>query len=198
MGREKSAKLVDLFSDHFVDIWKLFSETASFLGRTPLFTQYEDQLRAWRRELQTSRQNIDVARRIRSELTELRKLLRLQGYDLSLAKQRLVFEGFRNDACLGEGFKRAVIFFGDNDIYWLTGEDNHIMLAQFLERQLENRSTDKKRIVIRGKHYLWYRRRGSDLVISGSDTEMKDDFERLKAIGEANSLYILGKLKGLR
>jgi hypothetical protein len=198
VGREKSAKLVDLFSDRFADIWKLFSETASFLGRTPLFNQYEAQLRAWRMELQSVRQNIDVARHIRSELTELRKTLRLQGYDLSLAKQQLIFEGFRNDACLGEGFRRVVIFFGDSDIYWLAGEDNHIMLAQFLERHLESRISDKKRIIIRGKHYLWYRRRGNDLVLSGSDTEMKDDFERLKAIGEANSLYVLGKLKGLK
>jgi hypothetical protein len=192
-GKKPSIK--ELLSDRFSDIWQLLSETTQFLSRTPVFGQYESQLRRWRLELQSGGQDAELSRGIRQELTELRKSLRLQGYDLSLAKQQLVFEGFRNDAALAEGFRRAVIFFGLEDIYWLAGEDNHIVLAELLEQQLAAAQVFKP---IRSKHYLWYRRRGNDLVLCGSDTEMKEDFERLKAMGEANSLIILGKLRGLK
>ncbi|MDR1929965.1 MAG: hypothetical protein LBQ44_04965 [Treponema sp.] len=188
----KKSTFKDLLLDRFSGIWQLLSETTRFLSRTPLFGAYESQLRQWRHELQSAGRDAELIRRIRGELTELRKSLRLQGYDLSLAKQRLVFEGFRNDASLGEGFRRVVLFLGDNDLYWLAGDDNHITLAELLERQLE-----RLRVPLRSKHYLWYKRRGNDLVLSGSDTEMKEDFERLKATGEANNLILLGKLKGL-
>jgi hypothetical protein len=189
----KKSTLKDLLSDRFSDIWQLLSETTQFLSRTPLFGSYESQLREWRLELQSNRQDPELSRRIRLDLTELRKSLRLLGYDLSLARQQLIFEGFRNDASLGEGFRRVVIFFGDEDIYWMSGDDNHIALAEMLDRQLSGSGRP-----VRSKHYLWYKRRGNDLVLSGSDTEMKDDFERLRAMGEANTLIILGKLRGLR
>jgi hypothetical protein len=189
----KKSTLKDLFSDRFSDIWQLLSETTQFLSRTPIFGNYESQLREWRLELQSGGHDPELSRRIRLELTELRKSLRLQGYDLSLARQQLVFEGFRNDASLGEGFKRAVLFFGDEEIYWMTGDDNHIMLAEMLETQVSTAF-----VPIRSKHYLWYKRQGNDLILSGSDTEMKEDFERLKAMGEAHSLIILSKLKGLK
>jgi hypothetical protein len=90
----------------------------------------------------------------------------------------------------------VVIFFAEDDIYWLAGEDNHITLAEMMEKQLD--ADSRRRGDIRSKHYLWYRRRGNDLLLSGSDTEMKEDFERLKAMGEANSLVILAKLRGLK
>jgi hypothetical protein len=73
------------------------------------------------------------------------------------------------------------------------GDDNHITLAEMLETQVSNTF-----VPIRSKHYLWYKRRGNDLILSGSDTEMKEDFERLKAMGEAHSLIILSQLKGLK
>jgi hypothetical protein len=187
--------LRDLLSDRFSDTWKLLSETSQFLSRTAVFHHYEDQLRSLRQDLQRAGNDSEIARRIREEITELRKSLRLQGYDLSLAKQSLVISGFRNDAALGEGFRRVVIFFGEEDIYWLAGEDNHITLAELLQRHLDNKGYHS---VIRSKHYLWYRRKGNELFLSGSDTELKDDFERLKAMGEANILVILAKLRGLK
>jgi hypothetical protein len=185
--------LKELLTDRFSDIWRLLSDTTQFLARTPVFDQYEEQLRQWRLELQSNEKDAELSRRIRAEITELRKTLRLLGYDLSLARQRLVIDRFRNDAALGEGFRRVVIFFAEEDVYWLAGEDNHITLAELLEHRLEN--VPRR---IRSKHYLWYRRVGDTLTLSGSDTETKQDFERLKAMGEANSLVILAKLKALR
>jgi hypothetical protein len=195
MAHGKTNRLADIFSDLFSDAWKLLSETTVFLSRTKEFHLYEDQLRLWRAELQASSKNPELTQRIRSEVTGLRKNLRLQGYDLSLGKQNLIFDGFRNDASMAEGFKRVVLFITDTDIFWLTGEDNHIALAGFLERQLE---TGYRQIRLLSKHYLWFRRVGTDLILSGSDTEMKEDFEYLKAMGEANKLLFLSKLKKLR
>ncbi|MDR2073400.1 MAG: hypothetical protein LBP60_08220 [Spirochaetaceae bacterium] len=195
--KKKSAFLENLLQDRFSDPWRLLSETSQFLSKTKIFQQHEDQLRLWRRELQSSGNNGDRAKKVREEITELRRTLRCQGYDLSLAKQNLVFDGFRNDASLAEGFRRVVIFFADDDIYWLAGENNHIILAEILEGQM-NTPSRRKWNIIHSKHYLWYRRRGNDLILSGSDTETKEGFERLKAMGDANSLFILLKLKGLR
>lgn len=194
-SQQRTGSLRDLLSDHFSDTWKLLSETSQFLSRTAVFYHYEDELRRLRQNLQRVGNDSEAARRIREEITALRKSLRLQGYDLSLAKQSLVISGFRNDAALAEGFRRVVIFFGEDDIYWLAGDDNHITLAELLERQLDSQA---HRAAVRSKHYLWYRRKGNELLLSGSDTELKDDFERLKAMGEANSLMILAKLRGLK
>jgi len=191
----KRNSLADLLSERFSDTWKLLSETSRFLERTPVFAQYEEELRLWRRDLQNAGNNRDESQRIRTDITELRRSLRQQGYDLSLARQNLVIEGFRNDSSLAEGFRRVVIFFGDDDTLWLSGDDNHVTLSEILERQLETR---RQKFNIRSKHYLWYRRKGNDLVLSGSDTETKEDFERLRVMSEANSLIILARLKELR
>ncbi|AEF84013.1 hypothetical protein TREPR_0059 [Treponema primitia ZAS-2] len=199
MEKKKTTRLTDILSDKFSDVWKLLSETTVFLSRTGKMDAYEIQLRVWRSELQTASRNPDVTQRIRSELTELRKQLRLQGYDLSLGKQNLIVDGFRNDACLGEGFRRVVVFISDTTIYSLAGDDNHVALAEFLERQLETESAAHKvRLQIKDRHYLWYLRHGQDLILSGSDTETKADFERFAAICNANSLFILSGLKHLR
>ncbi|MDR0323071.1 MAG: hypothetical protein LBI12_01325 [Treponema sp.] len=199
MEKKKNLKphsLKDIFSDRFTDTWKLLSETSMFLSRTHIFAHYEAELRSWRRDLANCEKNGDEHLRIRQEIIELRKTLRLQGYDLSLASQNLVIEGFRNDMSLKEGFRRVVIFFCDDIAYWLTGDDNHITLAELLEQKLD---THHRRLSgIRSRHYLWYTRRGNDLVLCGSDSETKEDFERLKAMAEANSLTILSRLKNLK
>ncbi|MDR1374301.1 MAG: hypothetical protein LBJ24_04945 [Treponema sp.] len=199
MGRRKSIRLADILSDRFSDVWKLLSETTLFLSRIGELPSYENQLRSWRLELQNSRKKQEIYPRIRSELTALRRMLRLQGYDLSLVKQNLVFDGFRNDASLGQGFTRVVLFISGDDIYWLCGDENHISLASHLERQM-GEWMNSKHIYIRitARHFLWYRRRGCDLILSGSDTEAKEDYAHLKAAGEANTLWFLAKLKNLR
>jgi hypothetical protein len=197
MAKGKPETLIEIFSDRFLDVWKLLSETTVFLGRTREFHLYEHQLRLWRAELQSSPKDSAAAQKIRSEVVELRKHLRLQGYDLSLGRQNLLFDGFRNDTSLGENFKRMVLFITSDDLLWLTGEDNHVTLAGFLERKIET-AMARTGIQIAGKHYLWYRRRVNDLILSGSDTETQEDYARLKATGEANPLFFLSKLKSLR
>ncbi len=190
--------LLSTFTDHFTDVWQLLSETTQFLSKTKEFANYEAQLRRWRSELQSKRHDSETTMKVRNELVNLRKHLRLMGYDLSLAKQTLKFEGFRNDACIRDGFKRLVMVFTDKDLYWMTGEDNHISLSEYLERRLETALASGTIEQIRDRHYLWYKRQGNTLVLSGSDTETKEDFERLAAIGAANPLWLLGKLKGLK
>jgi hypothetical protein len=198
MKNKKAGGLINRLSDRFGDIWKLLSGTTVFLSRTDEMYLYEDQLRRWREELHRSGKDSSAAARIRGEITELRKQLRLQGYDLSLGRQHLVIDRFRNDSCLAEGFRRVVLFFSADTIYYITGTDNHIALDGLLEDHVGKMIRAGKRIIIKEKHYLWYRRQGPDLVLSGADTETKEDFERLKALGESSSLFILSSLKQLK
>ncbi|MDR1277462.1 MAG: hypothetical protein LBK02_01790 [Treponema sp.] len=199
MAIKKTGSLADLVSDKFSDIWKLLSETTVFLSRTGESDTYEKQLRSWRSELQSAGRNTETAHRIRSELTELRKHLRLQGYDLSLGRQNLIIDGFRNDTCLGEDFRRVVLFIAEDQVFFMAGDDNHIALAEYLDRQVDAAVVSRKtRVRILDRHYLWYRRDGQDLILSGSDTETKEDFERFSAMCRANSLLFLSALKNLR
>ncbi|GHT78114.1 hypothetical protein FACS1894130_04150 [Spirochaetia bacterium] len=201
MEQKKSGKLTGTLSnrllDRFSDIWKLLSETTVFLSRTKEFNIHENQLRQWRTTLQIYGNNVEVIRTIRGEITELRKNLRLQGYDLSLGKQNLIIDGFRNDACLGEGFRRIVLAFTNISLFYLTGDDNHIVLEKLLEQKIQKARQAGVNIITHEKHYLWYHRRGSDLILSGADSESKDGFERFKALGEAHCLVILSGLKKL-
>lgn len=190
----KAGGFAEAVGDRLADPWKLLSETTAFISRTPLMKEYEDQLRRLRSELQTCRGAADTVRRIRAELVEIRKTLRLQGWDVSLGSLNLVFDGFRNDACMAEGFRRLVLFLGDQGGWWLTGESNHINLAEYLEERVLAAGQGR----VRERHFLWYRWHGGDLVLSGSATETKEDFERLRSIGEATPLRLLSVLKKLR
>jgi hypothetical protein len=76
----------------------------------------------------------------------------------------------------------------------MVGEDNHVTLSNFLEERMDQIRVRQ----IRERHYLWYLRRKNELVLSGSDTETKEDFARLKRIGEANPMLFLSSLKSLR
>ena len=143
--------------------------------------------------------NEKIIKEIHSELVDLRKELRLLGYDVSLGKYRLVFDGFRHDDSLREGFMRIVLYLLDDYFLWLTGEANHLELAEILDQQItrHSRATGNK-IHIRGKHYLWYLRTDNELILSGADTETKEDYQRLKTFGEASSLLFLSRLKKLK
>ncbi|MDR1903013.1 MAG: hypothetical protein LBQ88_12125 [Treponema sp.] len=205
MGKKKTGTLADTLKEQFADPWKLLSETTVFLSRVGELHAWEAQLRGWRSALQSSPKNHHVIQDIRREITEFRKNLRRQGYDLSLAGQNLILEGFRNDASLAEGFTRLVLFIVREyagakpceKIVYITGDDNHVTLAGFLEKRLE-RSAPGERSDILERHYLWYRRRGPDIVISGADTETKPDFERFEALCAVKSFFFLGALKQLR
>ncbi|MDR2069987.1 MAG: hypothetical protein LBP81_01015 [Treponema sp.] len=190
-------KITELVSDHFGDVWKLLSETNLFISRIDEISQYQTQIQNMRRELQHAGNIRDRILEVRTSLIELRKNLRMQGYDLSLGRMNLVFDGFRHDDSMAKGFKRVVLFLGDRDLYWLTGTDNHIALEAYLEQKLYKSESTGKSLRILGKHYLWYLRRKTELILSGAATERKEDYERLKAIGEAKPLLFLSKLKGL-
>ncbi|MDR2784732.1 MAG: hypothetical protein LBB83_02340 [Treponema sp.] len=198
MEIKKPQKIVDALSDHFKDVWKLLSETSLFLSRAGEIETYESQLRQWRSELQSFSKNVPEIQRIRLEIIALRKHLRLLGYDLSLGSQYLILDGFRNDAALAEGFRRVVLYLSTNIIYYLAGDSNHIELANYLEKQLAAKRMISERNRILDKHYLWYARRGQNLYLSGSDTESREDYERLKAEVEANVFLFLRCLKKLR
>jgi hypothetical protein len=203
MAARKTGTLVNTLKEQLADPWKLLSETTIFLSRAGELQAWETQLRHWRAALQSSRKSSEIIRQIRKEIIEFRTNLRLQGHDLSLASQNLIIEGFRNDIALAEGFTRLVLFIireytGPNTrekIVYLTGDDNHVTLAGFLENRLEHTG---KQYNILEKHYLWYRRQGADLVLSGSDTETKSDFERLEALCAVKTFFFLSGLKQLR
>jgi ribosomal protein L10 len=189
-----------LLSDKVTDTWKLLSETDHFLSQLKDYHHYENQMRELRAKLSSAGKNRSkgIIKEVHAELTELRKELRLSGYDLSLGRYRLVFDGFRHDDSLGQGFKRIVLFLCNDFFLWLTGEANHIELAEILEQQVTRHTgATGKNIRITGKHYLWYLRTKDELVLSGADTETKEDYAQLKAYGEVASLLFLSRLKNL-
>jgi hypothetical protein len=191
LGEHLAAEL----QERFASTWLLLSDTTNFLSRTSVFLQYESTLMEMRRLLSSSSKNSDTERSVRRDLTELRKALRVQGYDLSLGKLELTLQGFRNDSSVAEGFNRIVLFIGKREIWYLVGEDNHIELNRRLEQYLGEKAGE-----ILQKHYLWYRWNHEQLIISGSDTESKDDFETFKAwcSQPERRLHLLAQLKRLR
>jgi hypothetical protein len=196
-----TTSIKNLLADKTTSTWQLLSETDYFLSRSGLHCNYESQMRDLRARLNVAsksgtEKNI---KEIHSELVDLRKELRLLGYDVSLGKFRLIFDGFRHDDSMREGFRRIVLFILDDYFLWLTGDASHIELAEILEQQITRHSLAAgKNIRIKGKHYLWYMRTNNELILSGADTETKEDYERLKAYGETSSLLFLSRLKDLK
>lgn len=195
MGEGGLSRIAKELSERFASTWLLLSDTTIFLSRTSIFGQYEAELMEMRRRLTSASRNADAERSVRKELTELRAALRVQGYDLSLGKLELAFQGFRNDASLVEGFRRLVVFIGRSNLWFAEGEANHVELHRRLESALASAGAE-----ILGKHYLWYRWNNTQLVLSGSDTETAQDFEELKAWASQpeRRLFLLAKLKSLR
>jgi hypothetical protein len=189
-------RLSTSISERLASAWVLLSDTTNFLSRTSVFEHYEEQLRNLRLRLSRREDDSGELLAIRKELTDLRAALRIQGYDLSLGSLELSIKGFRNDAAVAEGFRRIVIFIGARDLWYITGEDNHRVLHDRLEAEV-----DRRRITdIVHKHYLWFRWTHGLLLVSGADSETADDFEKLKAWGERpeHRLLLLGKLKKAR
>lgn len=188
-------KIASGLQERFASTWLLLSDTTNFLSRTSIFAQYEGDLMELRRRLSSSRKSAELEREVRKELVAIRESVRLQGYDLGLGRLELSIEGFRNDASFNEGFLRLVVFIGRRGLWKISGEANHLELHRALERSLEGREDE-----IVGKHYLWYRWIHQRLVLSGSDTESKDDFESFKAwcALPEHSLLLLGAMRKLR
>jgi len=178
--------------------WKLLDETASLLNRTAVRSRFEKQLAAIAIRFQSAPLNLPVLKEVHAALTELRKQLRLLGYDLSMGKYTLIFDGFRNDDAYGR-FTRMVLVIDQNDIfYWKIGDENHETLSSLLENSMrKNNAPGTPEIKIKGKHYLWFLRTKSSLSLSGSATERPEAYEQLKAYAGADTLLFLSRLKGI-
>lgn len=183
-------------SERFASTWVLLSDTTNFLSRTSAFSQYEAELMDFRRRLSSSRRDEEGVHKVRAELVELRKALRLVGYDLTLGALELEVKGFRNDAALAEGFRRMALFIGLRSIWAISGDENHRALHDSLDRECARRGIGD---VIQ-KHYLWYRWTHGLLTVSGSDSETAVDFEGFRLWCEVpeNRLLILSRLRGNR
>ncbi len=194
-----AGSIADRIEERFGSTWLLLSETTSFLSQTSVFAQYESILMDLRHRLSSGRKDSAVERQIRQELIELRGSLRLQGYDLSLGRLRLSVDGFRNDSCIGQGFRRIVLFIGVRSLWLLSGEDNHINLHDQLERILAMRPRNEDSEILQ-KHSLWYLRDGDQIILSGADSEPKEDFEKFEAWTAVpeHRLQLLSRLRSLR
>jgi hypothetical protein len=181
-------------SRQITDVWNLLNETALQANRTKVRARFEKQLPALRSQLQKAPSSPAVIKEVYASLTGIRQQMRLAGYDLSMGKYKLIFDGFRNDDSLGSGFRRAVLFIGEKNFYWRTGDDNHIMLAAALEDTLSRSSRCEQILQI---HYLWFMRTKTTYILSGAATETAEDYETLKAYGQEDDLLFLSKLKGL-
>jgi hypothetical protein len=181
-------------SKKITEVWNLLNETTLLVNRTVVRGRFENQLAVLRGQLQKAPANPNIIKEVYSRITGIRQQLRLAGYDLSMGKYALIFDGFRNDDSLGSGFKRAVLFIGTESFYWQTGDENHIMLAAAMEHLL---SKSPKPVPILEIHYLWFQRTKTTFTLSGSATETAEDYEKLKTRGESDSLLFLSKLKGL-
>ena len=189
------AKAAQALGERVISVWVLLARTTDFLGRTSLFPQYEQRLRNLNECLRGSRGDDAAAAEVRRDLIEIRRGLRLSGYDLSLGNLDLSLQGFRNDAAQGEGFRRAVIFLGDRSLWCLSGEANHSELHDRLEDHIKASRTAS----VRGKHYIWFRWDRDLLLVSGADTESARDWELFKLWCEEkeNRLALLGRMRRL-
>lgn len=182
-----------MLTDKFASEWKLLAETESFVSHTPEAHLYEAQFKDWRYRLQNAKVSDNSLADVRSELVELRKTLRSRGYDLSLGLQRLVVKDFRNDDSMAQGFKRVVLVFCGETVYFQTGSGNHVAIAEELLDTLSRRQLLANAEV----HYLWYFRSSQGLLLSGSATETKEDFDRLQGRAEVNPQKMLAALRQL-
>jgi hypothetical protein len=192
MPEKLTTRLVNTLKDSFQSDWKLLSETEHFLAATPLSRSYEQQFAEWRKKLQTVPDSTARAA-VREEIIALRKSLRLQGYDLSLGSIQLIVKDFVNDDAAARDYKRTVICFCDTGLFWTSGEGNHLELAGNLQAELE-----RKRLYVHPEmHYLWFLWRRNALILSGSATESREGFDRLRKRAQANPQKILRYLKTL-
>ncbi|WP_037571085.1 hypothetical protein [Spirochaeta cellobiosiphila] len=187
-------RIIVRIQDEFSSVWTLLGDTTMFLSSLPIFNQFERRLRNWRWSLEQQRNNPDVLREIRKEVIDFRNELRKSGYDISLGSYRIKLEGFRHDDCMAEGFKRMVMYITPTDIYYLTGTDNHINLASYLDRQLINKGALGYQ---HQQHYLWFKWHQKVLILSGAASEPKESFEQLHLLLEKNPMFFIKRLKKL-
>jgi hypothetical protein len=178
--------------------WKLLDETAALLSRTSVKSRFERQLAAIALRFQSAPANLASLEELHGVLTELRRELRLLGYDLSMGKYTLILDGLRNDEAFGSLTRMVLAIDQNGAFYWKTGDANHLALFQSLENSIMKiKSTKKVDLKIRDLHYLWFKKTKSTVTLSGSATETGEAYERLKKYAEADGLLFLSRLKGL-
>ena len=184
------ATIFNRLAESFSSTWRLLSDTTNFLSRIKMQEKYETELRDWRARLSRGRNNPLVMREVREDIVALRSLLREQGHDLRLGSRDIALEGFRNDDAMGEGFRRLVLGAAEDEVYWLSGDANHIELASMLERECQAKRSCKPYAL----HCLWYRWRNNVLVLSGAASETAEMFEEFRGYFEGNRELLLKKL----
>jgi len=174
------------------EVWKLINETALLLSRTAVKDKFQGRMAAIHACLQSNPLNPAIQREVSDALTELRRQLRLAGYNLAMGKYSLVFDGFHDDDVLHR-MKRAALFIDrDGKFYWETGDGNHIILGDYLEQRLRKRDC-----LIAERHYLWFFWTKTALTLSGSATELEESYLELKARYKADPLLFLSRIQGL-
>lgn len=192
--RDTKLSLTGRLSEGLASTWTLLSETTVYLSRSGLLPAYENQLKQWRSDLSLKRSDKAAIAFLRADIVQLRKNLRAEGHDLSLGGENIVFEGFRGDESLRDGYRRMALVISGRIVMHIEGEDNHIALGGFLERRFARLGSAGSREY----HFLWYRRKAGTIRLSGSDTEAREDFDRLAALYEAKPLILLAGLKDLQ
>ena len=191
MARRKVDMLVNSLAERFSSAWRLLSDTTIFLSSTKVFHRYENTLRKWRHQLETSRRDPDVVDQVRKEIIEFRGTLRALGFDVRLGAYQIKLEGFRHDDAIAEGFKRMVLYISRDNLYFLTGMDNHIELDRYLEQRIYQAKIRN----IMQKHYLWFRWRQNTLVISGAASEPLESFEQLEQTIKQDTMFFIKRLR---
>jgi hypothetical protein len=172
-------------------IWTLLDDTSIFLSKINKFEDYEKDIRYWKECLRNYHHNSDIRNEIKREIINLRKNLRLDGYNLQLgAKDIEVFEFKSDDASL-EGYKRMVLVIDKDDFFYLTGEENHMLLLKYLCIRLRK----KEGYAFKGIHFLWYRWIDNILQFCGADSESKYNYENFKEFVKNNKNNILKKIE---
>ncbi len=185
--------LFNRLAETFTSTWRLLTDTTNFLSRINLLEKYESEVRDWRARLSRSRNDQRALQEVREEIVALRKFLREQGHDLRLGSKDIALEGFRHDDSMAEGFKRMVLGVAEDDLYWLTGDANHIELAEMLDRSCRSKRSCKPYSL----HCLWYRWRNNVLVLSGAASETAEMFEEFRKYFGENREFLLRKLARL-
>jgi hypothetical protein len=180
-------------AESFSSTWRLLTDTTNFLSRINLLEKYETEVRTWRERISRFRNDQRAMLEVREEIVALRGFLREQGHDLRLGSKDIALEGYRNDDSMGEGFRRMVLGVAEDDLYWLTGEANHIELADMLERSCRGKRSCKPYSL----HCLWYRWRNNVLVLSGAASETAEMFEEFRRYFAENREYLLRRLSRL-
>ena len=178
--------------------WEFLDETSALLNRTAVKGRFEKELSAIAHRFQCAPKNLAILKELNEALKELRKQMRLLGYDLTMGKYTLFFDGFYNDEAYGS-FTRMVLVIDKNyAFYWNTGDANHVTLDYLLKNSLMKANMKKEMCIeIKDSHYLWFKKTKTTVTFCGSATETVEAYERLKKYAEADNLFFLSRLKGL-